>query len=37
MNLYETLVWRGLIKDVSNEEQAKELLNNQKNQILLWI
>lgn len=30
MNLYETLVWRGLIKDVSNEEQAKELLNNQK-------
>lgn len=28
MNLYEELVWRGLIKDVSNEEKAKQLLND---------
>ncbi|MDX9690951.1 MAG: tyrosine--tRNA ligase [Acholeplasmataceae bacterium] len=28
MNLYEELIWRGLIKDVSNEERAKDLLNN---------
>ena len=27
MTLYEELIWRGLIKDVSNEEKAKELLN----------
>ncbi len=27
MNLYEDLLWRGLIKDVSNEEEAKRLLN----------
>ena len=30
MKLYEELVWRGLIKDVSNEEKAKDLLDNQK-------
>jgi len=29
MNLYEDLVWRGLIKDVSNEEQAKKHLNGE--------
>ena len=27
MNLYDELVWRGLIKDVSNEDKAKSLLN----------
>ncbi len=27
MNLYEELIWRGLIKDVSNEEKTKKLLN----------
>lgn len=27
MKLYEELVWRNLIKDVSNEEHAKKLLN----------
>lgn len=27
MKLYEELLWRGLIKDVSNEELAKKLLN----------
>lgn len=27
MKLYEELVWRGLVKDVSNEELAKKLLN----------
>jgi tyrosyl-tRNA synthetase len=30
MNLYEDLLWRGLIKDVSNEEKAKKLLNEEK-------
>jgi tyrosyl-tRNA synthetase len=30
MNLYEDLLWRGLIKDVSNEEKAKKLLNDEK-------
>ena len=30
MKLYEELLWRGLIKDVSNEEKTKELLNDQK-------
>ena len=30
MKLYEELIWRGLIKDVSNEEKAKELLNDNK-------
>lgn len=29
MNLYEDLLWRGLIKDVSNEEKTKQLLNNE--------
>ncbi|MFA5471203.1 MAG: tyrosine--tRNA ligase, partial [Acholeplasmataceae bacterium] len=29
MNLYEDLLWRGLIKDVSNEEEAKRLLNEE--------
>ncbi|HOI85865.1 MAG TPA: tyrosine--tRNA ligase [Acholeplasmataceae bacterium] len=29
MKLYENLVWRGMIKDVSNEDKAKDLLNNQ--------
>ncbi|MCD4827399.1 MAG: tyrosine--tRNA ligase [Acholeplasmataceae bacterium] len=29
MKLYEDLLWRGLIKDVSNEEEAKKLLNEQ--------
>ncbi|MBN2268725.1 MAG: tyrosine--tRNA ligase [Acholeplasmataceae bacterium] len=28
MNLYEELIWRGLIKDVSNEEKTKILLND---------
>lgn len=27
MNLYDELIWRGLIKDVSNEDKAKNLLN----------
>lgn len=27
MNLYEELIWRGLIKDVSHEDKAKKLLN----------
>lgn len=30
MNLFEELKWRGFIKDVSNEELAKDLLNNNK-------
>ena len=30
MNLYEELKWRGLIKDISNEETAKKLLNDEK-------
>lgn len=30
MNLFEELKWRGFVKDVSNEELAKELLNNNK-------
>jgi tyrosyl-tRNA synthetase len=30
MKLYEELVWRGLVKDVSNEELAKRLLNEEK-------
>ena len=30
MKLYEELKWRGLIKDVSNEELAEHLLNNEK-------
>ncbi|MDY0075145.1 MAG: tyrosine--tRNA ligase [Acholeplasmataceae bacterium] len=30
MTLYDELIWRGLIKDVSNEEKAKEILNNEK-------
>jgi tyrosyl-tRNA synthetase len=29
MNLYEDLLWRGLIKDVSNEAEAKRLLNEE--------
>lgn len=29
MKLYEDLLWRGLIKDVSNEEEAIKLLNEQ--------
>jgi tyrosyl-tRNA synthetase len=28
MKLYDDLIWRGLIKDVSNEEQAKKHLND---------
>ncbi len=30
MKLYDELVWRGLIKDVSNEERARDLLDNDK-------
>ncbi len=30
MKLYDELVWRGLIKDVSNEEKARLLLDEQK-------
>jgi tyrosyl-tRNA synthetase len=30
MQLYEELIWRGLIKDVSNESDAKKLLNEEK-------
>jgi tyrosyl-tRNA synthetase len=30
MNLYDELLWRGYIKDYSNEEQAKKLLNEDK-------
>jgi len=30
MKLFDELKWRGLIKDISNEELAKELLNNEK-------
>ncbi len=30
MSLYNNLKWRGFIKDVSNEEKAKDLLDNQK-------
>lgn len=29
MNLYDDLKWRGLIKDVSNEEEARRLLNEE--------
>ncbi len=29
MKLYDELLWRGLIKDVSNEEKARELLNDE--------
>ncbi len=29
MNLFDELIWRGMVKDVSNEERAKEILNNQ--------
>jgi len=29
MNLYEDLIWRGMIKDVSDEEQAKKHLNSE--------
>lgn len=29
MKLYDDLIWRGLIKDVSNEEQAKKHLNGE--------
>jgi len=29
MKLYEELVWRGLVKDVSNEELARKLLNEE--------
>lgn len=34
MNLYDKLLYRGLIKDVSNEEKAKEILNNE--QVLFY-
>lgn len=30
MKLYDELLWRGLIKDVSNEERARDLLDNDK-------
>ncbi|HBT59909.1 MAG TPA: tyrosine--tRNA ligase, partial [Acholeplasmataceae bacterium] len=30
MTLYDELVWRGFVKDVSNEEKAKQLLNEDK-------
>ncbi|MCF7930406.1 MAG: tyrosine--tRNA ligase [Acholeplasmataceae bacterium] len=30
MKLYDELLWRGLVKDVSNEEQARHLLNDEK-------
>lgn len=30
MKLYDELIWRGLIKDVSDEEKAKDHLNNSK-------
>ncbi len=30
MKLYDELIWRGLIKDVSNEEKALQLLNDEK-------
>ncbi|MDO9630041.1 MAG: tyrosine--tRNA ligase [Acholeplasmataceae bacterium] len=30
MKLYDELLWRGFIKDVSNEEKARELLDNDK-------
>lgn len=30
MNLYDKLLYRGLLKDISNEEKAKHLLNNEK-------
>ena len=30
MKLYDELLWRGLIKDVSDEEKAKDHLNNSK-------
>jgi tyrosyl-tRNA synthetase len=30
MKLYDELLWRGMIKDVSNEEKAKALLNDEK-------
>lgn len=29
MKLYDELIWRGLIKDVSNEEKAQQLLNDE--------
>jgi tyrosyl-tRNA synthetase len=30
MNLFEELEWRGMIKDISNKEMAKKLLNEEK-------
>ncbi len=30
MSFYEELKWRGLVKDVSNEEEVERLLNNEK-------
>ncbi len=30
MKLYDELLWRGLIKDVSNEDKARHLLNDEK-------
>ncbi|MBE0700080.1 MAG: tyrosine--tRNA ligase [Acholeplasmataceae bacterium] len=30
MKLYDELIWRGLIKDVSNEKQARKLLDQEK-------
>jgi tyrosyl-tRNA synthetase len=30
MKLYDELIWRGLIKDVSNEEKARKLLDDEK-------
>jgi tyrosyl-tRNA synthetase len=29
MKLYDELIWRGLIKDVSNEDKARQLLDNE--------
>ena len=30
MTLYDKLIYRGLLKDVSNQEKAKKLLNDDK-------
>jgi tyrosyl-tRNA synthetase len=30
MNLFDELKWRGMLKDISNEEEAKKMLNDEK-------
>ena len=37
MTIYDELVARGLIAQVTDEEEIKELINNRKGNILYWI